>query len=78
MRPFRHIGANIRRSREQCKFTCDCRGVNSICGRRPNCAEAESRANSFAMPRRNSINGATAANIRRSREQCKFTCYAEA
>ena len=34
-------------------------------------AEAESRANVFAMPRRNSINGATAANIRRSREQSK-------
>ena len=30
------------------------------------------------MPRRNSINAATAANIRRSREQSKCICYAEA
>ena len=37
--------------------------------------EAESNANSFANCRSvNSINGAIAANIRRSREQCKLVC----
>ena len=44
-------------------------------------AEAESNENElvrFSLPRRNSICGALATNIRRSRVQSKCFCYAEA
>ena len=45
---------NIQRSREQCKFTCNCRGA-TVYMAQPNYEEAESRTNLFVMPRRNGL-----------------------
>ena len=87
--------SKLRRSREQCKFTCNCRGAPvyvdevqiaqkpravqvylqlprrpSICGRSPNCAEAESNASLLAIAEAPQYMW-TKSKLRRSREQCK-------
>ena len=48
---------NIRRSREQNKFICYAEARQYMWPGGANCAEAEGRANLFAMPRRDSICG---------------------
>ena len=58
-------------------FILHCRGA-TVYAAKPNCAEAECNANEFihfALPRRNSICGA--AELRRSREQCKCSILPE-